>query len=78
MLTQPPDLTRCGVALEAEGSRWPPRKPRWFPKTTVPLDEKNATATLRLMEKLEDLDDVQRVYTNLELSEEALQAYQAD
>jgi transcriptional/translational regulatory protein YebC/TACO1 len=29
------------------------------------------------MEKLEDLDDVQRVYTNLELSEAALQAYQA-
>jgi transcriptional/translational regulatory protein YebC/TACO1 len=45
------------------------------PKTMVPLDEKTSAATLRLMERLEELDDVQRVYTNLEISEAVLQAY---
>lgn len=48
-----------------------------LPKASVPLDPKEAGATLRLMERLEDLDDVQKVYTNLEISEEALAEYAA-
>jgi len=47
------------------------------PKTTLEADPKDALAVLRLMERLEDLDDVQRVYTNLEISEEALRAYES-
>jgi YebC/PmpR family DNA-binding regulatory protein len=45
------------------------------PTATVTLDPDHAASTLRLMERLEDLDDVQKVYTNLEISEEALAAY---
>jgi YebC/PmpR family DNA-binding regulatory protein len=48
-----------------------------LPKASVPLDPKEAGATLRLMERLEDLDDVQKVYTNLEITEEALAEYAA-
>ena len=48
-----------------------------LPRTSLPLDPKEAGATLRLMERLEDLDDVQKVYTNLEISEEALAEYAA-
>jgi YebC/PmpR family DNA-binding regulatory protein len=77
VLTQPPDLDAVRTALEADGVKVASAESALVPKTTVPLDEKNAAATLRLMEKLEDLDDVQRVYTNLELSEAALQAYQS-
>lgn len=40
------------------------------PKTLVQPDEKDALAVLRLIEKLEDLDDVQKVYTNLDLTDE--------
>jgi YebC/PmpR family DNA-binding regulatory protein len=40
------------------------------PKTLVQPDEKDALAVLRLVEKLEDLDDVQKVYTNLDITEE--------
>lgn len=40
------------------------------PKTTITLDEQAARQTLRLVERLEDLDDVQHVYSNLELSDE--------
>jgi YebC/PmpR family DNA-binding regulatory protein len=47
------------------------------PTTVIPLDPKEAGATLRLMERLEDLDDVQKVYTNLEISEAALAEYGA-
>jgi YebC/PmpR family DNA-binding regulatory protein len=77
VLTQPADLDAVRAALEGQGVKVSSAEAALVPKTTVPLDEKQAGATLRLMEKLEDLDDVQRVYTNLELSEAALAAYQA-
>jgi transcriptional/translational regulatory protein YebC/TACO1 len=38
------------------------------PKTTVTLDEKGMEQTLRLIDRLEELDDVQTVYTNLDLT----------
>ncbi|MDQ6693559.1 MAG: YebC/PmpR family DNA-binding transcriptional regulator [Chloroflexota bacterium] len=40
-----------------------------IPKTTMTLDDKSLEQALRLVDKLEDLDDVQTVYTNLDLSE---------
>lgn len=40
------------------------------PKTQVEPEEKDALAALRLIEKLEDLDDVQKVYSNLHISDE--------
>jgi YebC/PmpR family DNA-binding regulatory protein len=39
-----------------------------IPKTTMALDDKAIEQALRLVERLEDLDDVQTVYTNLDLS----------
>ena len=40
--------------------------------TTVALDEDDAGKMLRLLEKLEDLDDVQNVYSNADISEDIL------
>jgi len=42
------------------------------PKTSVPLDERTSMQTLRLLDHLEDLDDVQRVYCNADFPNEAL------
>jgi YebC/PmpR family DNA-binding regulatory protein len=77
VLTRPHDLDAVRAALEAQGVRIASAEAALVPKTVVPLDERNSAATLRLMERLEELDDVQRVYTNLELSEAALRAYEA-
>ncbi|MGH2365448.1 MAG: YebC/PmpR family DNA-binding transcriptional regulator [Chloroflexota bacterium] len=44
------------------------------PKNTVELDEKAASSVLRLIERLEDLDDVQQVYSNFDASEEVMAA----
>ena len=41
-----------------------------IPKTTVELDEDNANRVLKLLDKLEELDEVQRVFSNVEFSEE--------
>jgi YebC/PmpR family DNA-binding regulatory protein len=38
------------------------------PKTMVDMDESDQLKVVRLLEKLEDLDDVQRVYTNLDIT----------
>ena len=43
-----------------------------IPKTTVELDEKDQLILVKLLERLEDLDDVQRVYTNVEFSDTVL------
>src|SRR5660398_277782 len=44
------------------------------PKTTVELDEGDAKKTFRLMEFLEDNDDVQDVYANFEVSDEIMES----
>jgi YebC/PmpR family DNA-binding regulatory protein len=43
------------------------------PKTTVMLDEKGTLQALKLVDHLEELDDVQRVFTNFDFSEEMLE-----
>ncbi len=53
----------------------PPSQARieWRPNTTTALDEETATAVLKLLDVLEDDDDVQNVYANYEISEEIMQ-----
>jgi YebC/PmpR family DNA-binding regulatory protein len=45
------------------------------PTTQMQLEDKDALQVLRLMSKLEDLDDVQQVYSNLDISEELASQY---
>lgn len=45
------------------------------PKTPLRLDGDQATQVLRLLDRLEDLDDVQNVYSNADFAEEALAAF---
>ena len=43
-----------------------------MPSVTVPLDEDAARKVFRLIEALEDCDDVQNVYANFDVSDEVL------
>ncbi len=45
------------------------------PKTMSELETNKATQAMQLIERVEDLDDVQKVYTNLELTDEMIAAY---
>ena len=49
----------------------------WRPRTTVPLDEDAATSVLKLLDVLEESDDVQNVYANCDLPESLLQKLSA-
>ena len=74
--TAPTELDAVRSALAEQGAHIVGAELAMVPKTQIALDAKTAASTLRLMERLEDLDDVQKVYSNLEISEEALAAYE--
>jgi YebC/PmpR family DNA-binding regulatory protein len=44
----------------------------WRPKTAAPIGEDNAEALFKLLETLEDSDDVQNVYANFEVAEDVM------
>ena len=43
-----------------------------MPSVTVPLDEDGARKVFKLIDALEDSDDVQNVYANFDVSDEVL------
>ena len=64
-------------ALEGEGVPPEAAQISMVPRTTITLDDKQAEQTLRLLDTLEELDDVQKAYTNADFSPEVLERYQA-
>jgi len=71
----PEDLTAVRAALEAAGVRIDSAQPTMIPKTTIELeDEAAARKVLRLMDALDDNDDVQDVYANFDIPERVLEA----
>ncbi|HLI05083.1 MAG TPA: YebC/PmpR family DNA-binding transcriptional regulator [Ktedonobacteraceae bacterium] len=74
--TEPADVERMRQALEARGYKVVKAESTLQPKTKVEIsDEKTAHQLMRLVEKLEDLDDVQNVYTNADFPEEFANSY---
>ena len=73
--TDPTSVDVVRQALEGQGMKVASAETAMVPKTTLELDAKDAVTVLKLMERLEDLDDVQRVYSNLDVSEEALKQF---
>jgi YebC/PmpR family DNA-binding regulatory protein len=64
-------------ALEARFGPPQSAKLEWRPSTSVSLDEERADGVLKLIDALEDNDDVQSVYANFELPDEVLQRLSA-
>jgi len=62
------DLKHVQDTLTSQGLNVTQAETAMIPKTTMTLDDKDAEQALRMVERLEDLDDVQTVYTNLDLS----------
>ena len=48
----------------------------WVPQSMMQLEEKDVVQTLRLVDALEELDDVTQVYNNIEITDSALARYQ--
>ena len=69
IITAPDTLNDVAKALEAKFGE--PRKASllWRPQNTVALDDEDGEKVLRLIESLDDSDDVQNVYANFEVSD---------
>ncbi len=71
------DLHEVSQALEAALGESESTKFVWMPQTTTPVDLETLTKLMKLVEVLEDDDDVQSVTTNFEASEEVMAAFEA-
>jgi YebC/PmpR family DNA-binding regulatory protein len=74
--TEPARLDDVRKALEARKIPVARAESTMVPKTKVELGEKEAVQTLRLIDRLEDLDDVQNVFTNAEIANEIAEKYE--
>jgi len=74
VVTEAADLHKVREALEAQGIAVESAELAPIARNKVELDEKDSEAALRLFEKLDDLDDVSRVYSNAVISDAILAA----
>lgn len=72
IITDPNDFSAVRDSLSALYGDPQGAKLAWLPKTTTPLDKEQATTLLKMIDVLEDFDDVQNVSTNMEVSDEVL------
>lgn len=75
--TSPNVLLSVRAALEAEGVPPDSAELSMVPKSTVALEPKEAERTLKLLDALEDLADIQKAYTNADFPPEVLEQYRA-
>lgn len=78
ILTAPEALTSVVKAVEAAGLKLSDFEVTQVPQITVKLDEHSARQVLRVVDALDDLEDVQKVHANFDLDEDVLAALSAD
>ncbi|WP_026415039.1 YebC/PmpR family DNA-binding transcriptional regulator [Actinomadura oligospora] len=67
------DLIGVRKALQEAGIDYESAESKFLPTMSVPLDEDNAKKVFRLLDALEDSDDVQEVYANFDVSDEVME-----
>jgi YebC/PmpR family DNA-binding regulatory protein len=70
--TGPSGLRDVRAAFDAAGLAYDSAQVTMVPSMSIPLDGSNAGQVLRLLDALEDLDDVQDVYANFDISDEVM------
>ena len=73
--TPPEQLEAVKKKLEAQKIKIASAELTRVPQNTVALNKKDAIQALKLMDRLEELDDVQRVYTNADFPDDAIAEY---
>jgi YebC/PmpR family DNA-binding regulatory protein len=78
VVSEATDLVPVRTALQDAGIDYESADMSFLPSMQIPLDEEGARKVLRLIDALEDLDDVQNVYANFDVSDEVLEAVGAE
>jgi YebC/PmpR family DNA-binding regulatory protein len=73
ILTEPGDLTAVRAALEDAGVELESAEVAQHPKTRVPVDEETAGKLMRLIDALEDNDDIGEVHGNFDMDAAVLE-----
>jgi YebC/PmpR family DNA-binding regulatory protein len=75
--TKPDTLEKIRATLEQKKVKIESSELQMVPKTLVKLDERAATQALKLLDRLEEIDDVQNVYSNADIPDSILANIQA-
>ncbi len=67
------ELNKVASALEGAGYTLASAKGSWIPTTPCPVEGKTVDSTMRLIDRFEENDDVQHVYTNADISDEEME-----
>jgi len=77
VITDPSEFIHVRDILEEKGLQWETAEITMLPQTMVKLEGKPAEQMIKMMEKLEDYDDVQNVYANFDISDEEMEKVMA-
>jgi len=77
VVSEPTDLIPVRTALQTAGIDYESAESSFMPSMTVPLDEDGARKIFKLIDALEDSDDVQNVYGNFDVSDEIMEKLDA-
>jgi YebC/PmpR family DNA-binding regulatory protein len=78
VISEATDLVPVRTALQNAGIDYESADMSFLPSVQVPLDEDGARKVFRLVDALEDLDDVQNVFANFDVSDEVMDALDED
>ena len=70
IICEPGDLVGVRTALQGAGIDYESAEASFQPSVTVPVDLEGARKVVKLIDALEDLDDVQDVYTNVDIPDD--------
>lgn len=74
VIGEPASLVSMRSAIEASGIEYESAEVSLLPSVSVPLDQNGAEKLFSLIEAIEDLDDVQNVYANFDVSDDIMAA----
>jgi YebC/PmpR family DNA-binding regulatory protein len=77
VVSEPTDLVAVRTALQEAGIEYESAESSFMPSVTVALDEDGARKVFKLIDAIEDCDDVQNVYANFDVSDDVMQLIDA-
>ncbi|WP_234293450.1 YebC/PmpR family DNA-binding transcriptional regulator, partial [Nocardia jinanensis] len=78
VISEPGDLIEVRKALQSSDIDYDSAESGFQPSVSVAVDAEGARKVFKLVDALEDSDDVQNVYTNIDISDEVLAELDAD
>jgi transcriptional/translational regulatory protein YebC/TACO1 len=75
--TAPEQLEKVRLGLEQNNVQIESSELVKEPQTLIKLDEKSGLQAMKMLEKLEEIDDVQNVYSNADIPDSVMESYEA-